>query len=90
MEVIDPKSVVVHWKRPYIDADQLFGYGTSVSTVPLPAHLLAPTYTEDKASFTLQSYWADDFVGAGPFGSAPTAGATSSSMPTKAMCSGAL
>jgi peptide/nickel transport system substrate-binding protein len=61
IEAPDPHTVVVHWKQPYIQPDQLF-------SVPLlPKHVLEQTYTEAKPTFGLQSYWTRDYVGAGPF-----------------------
>jgi len=67
VEAPDPSTVLVRWKRPYIEADLLFGYGTTTTTVPLPAHLLGAAYAEDKSSFTQLPYWGAEFVGAGPF-----------------------
>lgn len=56
----DPRTLVVHWKRPYIDADKMF-------EIPLPRHLLEAAYTADKGSFTQLPYWSEQFVGTGPF-----------------------
>jgi peptide/nickel transport system substrate-binding protein len=57
----DTQTVVVLWKRPYIQADSLF-------TAPLfPRHLLEPGYLENKSAFPQLAYWTDEFVGAGPF-----------------------
>jgi peptide/nickel transport system substrate-binding protein len=57
----DAQTVVVAWKRPYIQADSLF-------TTPLfPRHLLERTYLENKPAFPQHPYWTDEFVGTGPF-----------------------
>src|SRR6266545_3968729 len=64
VEVVDPYTVVAHWRQPYIDADSLFGAGKAL---PLPQHLLGPTYAENKAALVEQPYWTRDFAGLGPF-----------------------
>lgn len=69
VETPDPRTVVLTWSRPYIDADTMFTRAGAprARTMPLPRHLLASTYDEDRASLTQLSYWAEDFVGTGPF-----------------------
>jgi peptide/nickel transport system substrate-binding protein len=68
VEAIDVRTVTVRWKKPYIDADVMFGlsqpngYGT-----PIPKHLLETAYGEDKEHFIEHPYWSTDFVGLGPF-----------------------
>ncbi len=62
-EAVDSRTVVVTWKRPFIDADQLFG----LMGVPLPKHLLEQPLAEDKASFSALPYWSAGFVGTGPY-----------------------
>jgi peptide/nickel transport system substrate-binding protein len=64
VEAVDARTVVVHWKRPFILADTLFTYDFGL---PLPRHLLEKTYTEDKANFVQVPYWTDGFVGTGPY-----------------------
>jgi peptide/nickel transport system substrate-binding protein len=61
-EAPDPQTVVVRWKRPYIQADQLLN-----SSTVLPRHLLERSYLEDKPSFAQATFWNQDFVGTGPF-----------------------
>ncbi len=61
----DSQTISVVWKRPYIDADGLFSYGSA--GMPLPKHILESAYLQDKASFTALPYWTDEFVGAGAF-----------------------
>jgi peptide/nickel transport system substrate-binding protein len=61
--IVDPRTVVVYWKTPYIFADSLFSAGT----VPLPKHILEPVYSADKADLVTSPYWTVEFVGTGPF-----------------------
>jgi peptide/nickel transport system substrate-binding protein len=65
----DPRTMTVHWKGPYIEADTLFSHGlfSFGLAVPLPKHLLERAYADAKGSFFDQAYWTDEFVGAGPF-----------------------
>ncbi len=60
----DARTVVVRWKRPYIDANTLFTYALGV---PLPRHLLEHALTEEKATYLDHPYWTDGFVGLGPY-----------------------
>jgi peptide/nickel transport system substrate-binding protein len=64
IEAKDSRTIVVHWEKPYIDANRLFGYGF---ILPLPQHLLAEAYAENKEGLLELPYWTTDFVGAGPF-----------------------
>jgi peptide/nickel transport system substrate-binding protein len=61
IDATDDRTFVVHWKRPQIDAVEIY------IVAPLPRHLLEPTYEANKAAFTEQHYWAEEFVGTGPF-----------------------
>jgi peptide/nickel transport system substrate-binding protein len=67
--VVDPRTLVVTWAKPYVDADTLFtrSGATRARTLPLPKHLLGQAYDEDKASVTQLPYWSTEFVGTGPF-----------------------
>ena len=56
----DARTVVVQWRRPFIDADKMF-------QSPLPRHLLERAYTEDKARVAELPYWSDQYVGTGAF-----------------------
>lgn len=60
VEAVDPVTVLVTWKEPYINAGQIFAF-------PLPRHLLEASAREDKANFTQTPYWSQEFVGTGPF-----------------------
>ncbi len=64
IETPDAASIVVRWNQPYIEADLMFSY---LMALPLPRHLLAQAYADDKTSFFSLPYWTDGFVGAGPF-----------------------
>lgn len=63
VEAPDPATFVVHWKQPFPQAHQLW----SSRDTPLPKHLLAASYSEDKTNFMALPYWTDSFVGNGPF-----------------------
>lgn len=64
-----PRSAVVTWKQPFIDADALFGWGETGAgrSIPLPRHLLEEEYLNNKAGFTELRYWSDEFIGLGPY-----------------------
>ncbi len=62
---IDSNTIVVHWRRPYVEADGLFSY--RAAALPLPKHLLQDAHTEDKMGFLGLPYWSEGYVGAGPF-----------------------
>jgi peptide/nickel transport system substrate-binding protein len=58
------QTITVTWKRPYVDADRLF---TRELGSPLPAHILAPAYSGDKATFLDAPFWTSEYVGTGAF-----------------------
>ena len=64
VDAIDPRTVTVRWRQPFIQADTLFS--TSFA-LPLPRHLLERAYVDDKATFTQAPYWSTEFAGTGPF-----------------------
>jgi len=64
LEVRDPRTLTIHWRQPYIDADQMF---SPRYAMPLPQHLLERGYREDKAGFTQLAYWSREFVGTGAY-----------------------
>jgi peptide/nickel transport system substrate-binding protein len=64
VEAVDPRTVRVVWKSPYIEADQFF---TTRVVPPLPKHLLEEAYLNEKAQFTNLAYWSEHYVGAGPY-----------------------
>jgi peptide/nickel transport system substrate-binding protein len=63
-DAVDARTVRVTWSQPYIGADTLFtqGFGS-----PLPRHLLSEAFAGDKSRFLAHPYWAQEFVGTGPF-----------------------
>jgi peptide/nickel transport system substrate-binding protein len=63
VSALDPRTLVVTWTQPYIDADALLG----LPLAPLPKHLLEQAYHEDKASLLDLPYWTQAFVGTGPY-----------------------
>ncbi len=67
LEVIDAKTLLTVWKRPFIRADNLFATGADTTAAPLPKHMLERTYVENKDAFRQAPYWTTDYVGAGPF-----------------------
>ncbi len=67
VEAPDPATVLVRWSKPWIEGDSFFGAFKGVPVLPLPKHLLATQFAENKATFPDLSYWTTDFVGAGPY-----------------------
>ncbi|HZT06450.1 MAG TPA: ABC transporter substrate-binding protein [Chloroflexota bacterium] len=61
----DAQTIVVHWRRPLISADSMFGGG--IAMWPLPQHVLDQPFRDNKDGFLGLSYWRGDFVGTGPF-----------------------
>jgi peptide/nickel transport system substrate-binding protein len=64
VEAPDPRTVVVRWKGPLIEADGMFSQRLAV---PLPRHLLEKTYREERGKLLTLPYWLGEFVGTGPF-----------------------
>jgi peptide/nickel transport system substrate-binding protein len=67
VEAPDERSLLIRWRKPYIDADQMFASVGAPQPLPLPRHLLERPYLENKAGFLELAYWGDEYVGAGPF-----------------------
>lgn len=63
-ETPDWRTIVVKWKRPYVEADTLLSRSLAP---PLPAHILGKTYDDDKENFSIVPYWSEEYVGAGPY-----------------------
>jgi peptide/nickel transport system substrate-binding protein len=64
VESPDPRTIVVRWKAPTVEADRMFSQRLAV---PMPRHILEPIYREDKSKLLYATYWLGDFVGTGPF-----------------------
>ncbi|HZT06543.1 MAG TPA: peptide ABC transporter substrate-binding protein [Chloroflexota bacterium] len=69
VEALDAQTVVVHWSKPYIYANTMFGVGGTGSAFgsPLPKHLLEEPYLQNKTNFQSLPFWNQQFVGTGPF-----------------------
>jgi peptide/nickel transport system substrate-binding protein len=63
VEVVDPRTITVRWKEPYIQADMMF----TDFALPLPRHLLLKTYLENKGGLSDLPYWSTEFIGTGPY-----------------------
>jgi len=63
VEAPDPRTFVIRWSTPYIEADAM----AASSERLLPEHLLERTYRENKAGLLEHPYWTNQWVGAGPF-----------------------
>ena len=64
VRAIDARTIVVEWKEPYIQYDNMFSWEFAL---PLPRHLLEDTYLNNKDAFTQHLYWTHQFMHAGPF-----------------------
>src|SRR5581483_6688538 len=59
----DPRTVVIRWRQPFPEADQL-----DTSFQPLPRHLLQRSYDQgDWSAFVNDSFWTTDYIGLGPY-----------------------
>jgi ABC-type transport system substrate-binding protein len=63
----DQRTVTVRWNHPYTGADTMFTAVSPAFALPLPAHLLAAPYQDNKAGFLDLPYWGAEFVGTGAF-----------------------
>ncbi|HZT07897.1 MAG TPA: ABC transporter substrate-binding protein [Chloroflexota bacterium] len=63
----DPRTIVVSWSQPYINADRMFSSGSSGFAQPLPRHILERPFNENKEGFLQIPYWNTEFVSTGPF-----------------------
>jgi peptide/nickel transport system substrate-binding protein len=64
MEAADAQTLLVVWKRPYIDADAMFSLDI---TPPLAQHVLEKPYLDDKTTFTQLPFWSQEYVGTGAY-----------------------
>ncbi len=59
----DPGTVLIRWKRPYLQAGML-----TDGLPPLPSHLLGRSFQAGAAdAFAADAFWTRDYVGSGPF-----------------------
>lgn len=56
-------QVTARWSAVYPFADRL----SDRELIPVPRHLLDPTYREAKTAFLLQPYWSTEYIGLGPY-----------------------
>src|SRR5438093_2416140 len=63
-EARDSRTIVVTWKRLYIQAHRLF---TRQFGSIRPEHVFQPTYEQNKEAVATLTYWNEDFVGIGPY-----------------------
>ena len=61
---LDERTLTVRWREPYIYADRVFSFTT---TLPLPRHKLEAQYLESKADFPRLTFWLYDYLGTGPY-----------------------
>lgn len=61
--VVDPQTLVVHWSKPYFNANLT----DLIDFSPVPAHIMGDLYRQDKTAFTSNQYWFNQFVGLGPY-----------------------
>ncbi len=67
VEAEGARTITVTWKRPYIQADTMFTSIFPSFALPLPKHLLEPTYLSDRAAFLDLPFWNQGFIGSGPY-----------------------
>ncbi len=67
IDMPDPLTAVVRWSKPNIDADKLLATVGDPWPIPLPKHILERAFTEDKLNFLQNPYFAQEFVGTGPY-----------------------
>jgi peptide/nickel transport system substrate-binding protein len=60
----DPRTIVLTWRQPYVDADQMF---TIWLGWPIPKHSLEAAYLQDSASLSQIPFWSHGYVGSGPY-----------------------
>lgn len=60
-EVVDPLTMVIHWSKPYFQANLAPGLD------PMPRHILEPVYQTDKASFDTHPFFRHEYIGTGAY-----------------------
>ncbi|HZT07864.1 MAG TPA: ABC transporter substrate-binding protein [Chloroflexota bacterium] len=61
----DAQTFIVHWNRPFIQADGLLA--TDSVLLPVPKHIVEKPYLDNRAALGELPYWGPEFVGTGPF-----------------------
>ena len=60
----DAQTIVVTWREPYIDADQMFSIWLGW---PLPKHVLESPYRDEPSTLIESPFWTQNYVGSGPY-----------------------
>ncbi len=67
----DARTVVIHWKQTFPNANALAATGADSSDdsfPPLPRHLLGQVFqTQEPEAFMANPFWVNQYVGAGPY-----------------------
>ena len=66
IEIVDPYTMIVHWKRTYFVADESIG-GQGYGERPLPKHILYDVWQSDKDAFLKHEHWTKSLTGTGPY-----------------------
>ncbi len=67
IEPVDARTLRVTWSRPFIEADTLFSYTERARILPLPSHLIAAVYEQDRANVLQHPSLGQEYTGTGPF-----------------------
>jgi peptide/nickel transport system substrate-binding protein len=63
----DDRTIIIHWKSIYPDASVLLVGDVKFGLVPMPRKILEQTFSQGVEAIQNSTYWAHDFVGAGPY-----------------------
>ncbi|HEY3118779.1 MAG TPA: ABC transporter substrate-binding protein [Chloroflexota bacterium] len=67
IQPVDSHTITVRWKRPFVQADDMWSFASFNAPLPLPRHILERPYTDSKTSFMDHAYFGEEFVGAGAY-----------------------
>jgi peptide/nickel transport system substrate-binding protein len=67
VEAVDPQTVTVTWKQPFIKADRIFASGLEGFAQAIPRHLLERSYLEGRETLLQSPHWNREYVGLGPY-----------------------
>jgi peptide/nickel transport system substrate-binding protein len=65
VEAPDANTIVVTWRRPFIEANTMFSGNRGGA--PHPKHLVEPIYLENKDAYRSMPHWVDAYIGTGAF-----------------------
>lgn len=60
VEVVDPRTVRVLWKEPFV-------FANAWDLEPTPKHILEPVFQRELLAFANAPYWSREWVGLGPY-----------------------